>query len=157
MKTTPPLCRKRLSMYVLSRERIYSCHPDDAYSALIVAVVWQWKSALTHIIRLLGGTPKEPPHLGTRRKTTKSIRGQNRREQPRLEGMGNGNVIFWKTCGLEFVKQAVLISSRLRQIGNWRVWSGQPPSRTEQPDATEWTGTFVQSRSGWAALRRDQW
>jgi hypothetical protein len=39
-KTTPPLCRKRLSMYALSRERLYNCHPDnDAYSALIVAVV----------------------------------------------------------------------------------------------------------------------
>jgi hypothetical protein len=39
-KTTSPLCRKRLSMYALSRERVYNCHPDnDAYSALIVAVV----------------------------------------------------------------------------------------------------------------------
>jgi hypothetical protein len=39
-KTTPPLCRKRLSMYALWRERVYSCHPDnDAYSALIVAIV----------------------------------------------------------------------------------------------------------------------
>jgi hypothetical protein len=28
---------------------------------------------------------KEPPHLRTRRKTVKSIRGRNRREQPRLE------------------------------------------------------------------------
>jgi hypothetical protein len=39
-KTTPPFCKKRLSRYALSRERVYSCHPDnDAYSALIVAVV----------------------------------------------------------------------------------------------------------------------
>jgi hypothetical protein len=39
-KTTPPLRRKRLSLYALSRERVYNCHPDnDAYSTLIVAVV----------------------------------------------------------------------------------------------------------------------
>jgi hypothetical protein len=39
-KTTPPLCRKRLSIYALWHERVYNCHPDnDVYSALIVAVV----------------------------------------------------------------------------------------------------------------------
>jgi hypothetical protein len=39
-KTTPPLCRQRLSICALSRERVYNCHPDnDSYSALIVAVV----------------------------------------------------------------------------------------------------------------------
>jgi hypothetical protein len=49
-KTTPPLCRKRLSMYALSRERVYNCHLDnDAYSALVVAVVYQWTAALIQL------------------------------------------------------------------------------------------------------------
>jgi hypothetical protein len=40
MKTTSPLCRKRLSMNALLRECAYNCHPDnDAYSARIVAIV----------------------------------------------------------------------------------------------------------------------
>jgi hypothetical protein len=51
--------------------------------------------------------------------------------------MGNGNKIFWMTCELEFMKQAVGMSSGLQQIRNWKVWSGWPPSETEQPDATE--------------------
>jgi hypothetical protein len=39
-KNTPPLCRKYLSIYALSCERVHNCHPDtNAYSALIVAVV----------------------------------------------------------------------------------------------------------------------
>jgi hypothetical protein len=100
---------------------------------------------------------KEPPHLRTRKKTAKSIGGQNRREQPRLEGMGNGNEIFWKICRLKFVKQAVGISSRFRQLRKWRVWSGRATSETEQPDATELIGTFVGSRSGRAALKRERW
>jgi hypothetical protein len=100
---------------------------------------------------------KKLPHLRTRRKTAKSIGGRNRRDQPQLEGMGNGNEIFWKTCELEFTKQAVRIPSRLRQIRNWRVWSAWTPSETEQPDATELTETFVGSHSGRAALRRQWW
>jgi hypothetical protein len=40
MKTTPPLCREHLSVYSLSRERVYNCHPDNsAYSALFIGVV----------------------------------------------------------------------------------------------------------------------
>jgi hypothetical protein len=31
---------------------------------------------------------KEPPHLTTGRKTATSIGGQNKREQPRMEGLG---------------------------------------------------------------------
>jgi hypothetical protein len=80
---------------------------------------------------------KEPPPLRTSRKTIKSIGGRNKREPPRLEGMGNGNEIIWKTCGLEFVNQAVGMSNGLRQIRNWRVWSDRPPSEMEQPDATK--------------------
>jgi hypothetical protein len=49
---------------------------------------------------------KELPHLRTRRKTAKSIGGRNRREQPWLEGMGNGNEIFWKTCEVESMYSA---------------------------------------------------
>jgi hypothetical protein len=64
---------------------------------------------------------KKPLHPRTRRKTAKSIGGRNRREQPWLEGMGNSNEIFWKTCGLGFMKQAVGIPSGLWQIRNWRV------------------------------------
>jgi hypothetical protein len=55
------------------------------------------------------------------------------------------------------VKQAVGIPSGLRQIRNWRVWSGRPSSETEQPDATELTGTFVWSRLRRASLRRERW
>jgi hypothetical protein len=57
-KTTLPLCRKRLSMYALSRECVYSCHPDnDAYSALIAAIVQQWTATPILIFGLLGGIP----------------------------------------------------------------------------------------------------
>jgi hypothetical protein len=34
-KTTPPLCRKRLSMYALSRERVYNYHPDNDTGNLV--------------------------------------------------------------------------------------------------------------------------
>jgi hypothetical protein len=45
-------------MYALSREHVYNCHlGNNAYSALIIAIVWQWTPALTQIFQLLGGTP----------------------------------------------------------------------------------------------------
>jgi hypothetical protein len=34
-KTTPPLCRKRLSIYALSRERVYNCHLDNDTGNLV--------------------------------------------------------------------------------------------------------------------------
>jgi hypothetical protein len=34
-KTTPPLYRKRLSMYALLRERVYNCHPDNDTGNLV--------------------------------------------------------------------------------------------------------------------------
>jgi hypothetical protein len=60
-------------------------------------------------------------HLRTGRKTASSIGERNRRGQPWLEGMEKCNEIFWKTIGLDFVKQVVGMSSGLKQIRNWRV------------------------------------
>jgi hypothetical protein len=47
---------------------------------------------------------KEPLHLRKGRKTVNNIKGQSRRQQLRLEIMGNDNEVFGKTIGLEFVK-----------------------------------------------------
>jgi hypothetical protein len=44
-------------------------------------------------------------HWSKGKKTAKSIGGQ-RKHQPRLESMGNGNKVFRKTRGREFVKRA---------------------------------------------------
>jgi hypothetical protein len=47
---------------------------------------------------------KEPPHLRTWRKTAISVKGMNRRQQPRLEGVRKCNGILWKTFRLEILK-----------------------------------------------------
>jgi hypothetical protein len=44
----------------------------------------------------------EPLHLKKGKKTAISVRGWSRRQQPRLDSMGNGNEVFGKTIGLEF-------------------------------------------------------
>jgi hypothetical protein len=49
---------------------------------------------------------KEPLHLRKERKTANSIGGRSGRQQLRLESMRNGNDIFGKSIGLEFVKRA---------------------------------------------------
>jgi hypothetical protein len=46
---------------------------------------------------------KEPPHLRRGRKTTTSVGGLNRREQPRLENVRKCKDILWKTFRLEIV------------------------------------------------------
>jgi hypothetical protein len=46
--------------------------------------------------------------------------------------MGNDNEIIGKTIRLEFVKQAVGISSELREITNWTLWRGRPPSKRKK-------------------------
>jgi hypothetical protein len=45
-------------------------------------------------------------HLRKKRKTTRSIGGRNRRQQPRLETMRNSNEVFGKSIGLGFGKRA---------------------------------------------------
>jgi hypothetical protein len=46
--------------------------------------------------------------------------------------MGKGNEIYRKTIGLEVVKRAVGISSRLRKVRNWALWRGRPPPKWEK-------------------------
>jgi hypothetical protein len=47
--------------------------------------------------------------------------------------MGNGNEIFRKTTGLEFVKQAARMSSRLWEVRNWTLWRGKSEVWEHQP------------------------
>jgi hypothetical protein len=55
------------------------------------------------------------------RKTAKSIGGRRRRQQPRLETMGNDNKLFRKIMGLEFGKRAFRISSGIRRRRDWSL------------------------------------
>jgi hypothetical protein len=80
---------------------------------------------------------KEPPHLMTGKKTATSIRGWNKREPPRLEGLGKCIEIFWKTFGLDFMKQVARMSSGLLKIRIWRVWRGRPPPKRKKKLRTE--------------------
>jgi hypothetical protein len=46
--------------------------------------------------------------------------------------LGNGRTtsgIYRKTIGLEIMNRAVGISSELRRIRNWTLWSGWPPPK----------------------------
>jgi hypothetical protein len=75
---------------------------------------------------------KKPPHLTTGRKTATSIGGQNKREQPRLKGTGKCSEIFWKTFGLDFMKQVIRMSSGLLKIRIWKVWRDGPPAKRKK-------------------------
>jgi hypothetical protein len=74
----------------------------------------------------------KPPHLTTGRKTATSTGGQNKREQPRMEGLGMCIEIFWKTFGLDFVRQVVRASSGFLQIRIWRVRRGRSPPKRKK-------------------------
>jgi hypothetical protein len=55
----------------------------------------------------------EQVHLRKGRKIAKSIGGLRRRQQQRLETIGNGDKVFRKNIGLEFGNRAFGISSRI--------------------------------------------
>jgi hypothetical protein len=65
-------------------------------------------------------------------KTATSIGGQNKREQPRMEGLGISEEIYWKTFRLEIVKRAAGTSSGLGRIMNWTLWRGRPPPKRKK-------------------------
>jgi hypothetical protein len=56
---------------------------------------------------------KEPPQLWKGRKTANSIGAWSRRQQLRLESVGNGNEIFGNTIGLGIMKRVAGSSVRL--------------------------------------------
>jgi hypothetical protein len=74
---------------------------------------------------------EEQEHLRKGRKSAKSIGGW-RRQQPQLESMGNSNKVFRKIMGIEFVKRANWMSSRLKRIIDWTLCSGQPPPKRKK-------------------------
>jgi hypothetical protein len=74
---------------------------------------------------------EEQIHLRKGRKTAKSIGGRGR-HQPRLESMGNGNKVFRKTTGMEFVKRENWTSSGLQRIKDCILWRGSTPSKTKK-------------------------
>jgi hypothetical protein len=80
---------------------------------------------------------EEPLHLRKGRKTANSIGGWNRRQQPRLKSMENGNKVFGITIGLGFGKRAFGISSRTQGIRDWSLWRGQPPPKRRKKLHTE--------------------
>jgi hypothetical protein len=51
--------------------------------------------------------------------------------------MSKYNDIYWRTIGLDFVKQLVRISNGLMQIRIWKVWSGWPPPKHNKKLHTE--------------------
>jgi hypothetical protein len=57
---------------------------------------------------------------------TYSIRQWERRHQPWLESMGNGNKVFGETMGLELGKQAFGISTGIQRRRNLSLWRGRP-------------------------------
>jgi hypothetical protein len=72
-------------------------------------------------------------HLRKKRKTAKSIRGQNRRLQPRLETMRNSsNEVFRKSIGLGFGKRAAGLPVVVRKIKKWTLWRGRPPPKRKK-------------------------
>jgi hypothetical protein len=70
---------------------------------------------------------EQPLQLRKGRKTGNGIGGWSRRQQPRLERMGNSNEVFRKTIGLEFGKRAAGSSVALQNIKYWTLWKGRPP------------------------------
>jgi hypothetical protein len=75
---------------------------------------------------------KEPPHLRIERKTASSSGGRHKREQRRLKRISKYNDIYWRTIGLDFVKQVVRMSSGFLQIRVWRLWRGRPPPKRKK-------------------------
>jgi hypothetical protein len=75
---------------------------------------------------------KEPPHLRTERKIASSIGGEHKREQRRLKGMSKYKDIYWRTIGLDFVKQVVRMSRGFLQMTIWRLWRGRPPPKRKK-------------------------
>jgi hypothetical protein len=70
---------------------------------------------------------KETLHLRRGRKIAGNIRGWSRRQQLRLESMGNGNNIFGKTIGLDILKRepatlgsfAPSFGEKKKNFGQW--------------------------------------
>jgi hypothetical protein len=46
--------------------------------------------------------------------------------------MGNGNKVFRKTIGIEFVKRANWTSSGLQRLMDRTLWRGRPPPKREK-------------------------
>jgi hypothetical protein len=62
-----------------------------------------------------------------RQEGTNGTRNRDFEKQLRLGSERTTSGIHKKTIGLEIVKRAVGISSRLRKIRNWTLWRGRPP------------------------------
>jgi hypothetical protein len=57
---------------------------------------------------------------------------RNRGLSQLLQSKREFNKTSRKTLGLEFVKQAVGMSSRLRKVRNWTLWRVRPPSKRKK-------------------------
>jgi hypothetical protein len=75
---------------------------------------------------------KKPLHLRKGRKTASSIEGRSRRQQLRLKSMGNGNEIFRKNIGLEFVKLAAGMSNGVTASEGLDIVEGSALSETDE-------------------------
>jgi hypothetical protein len=68
----------------------------------------------------------------TRKERAIGSRNRDFKKQLHLESERTTSEINNNTIGLEIMKPPVRISSGLRQIRNWRLWRGLPPSKVEK-------------------------